>query len=66
MLNAYVFESVDQVREITAEWLQSYNEERPQVTTSSESAAQEAVVGLTRVHLSYHQMRPDASMVDSG
>ncbi len=28
MLNAYVFESVDQVREITAEWLQSYNEER--------------------------------------
>ena len=30
VLNANVFESVDQVREITAEWLQSYNEERPQ------------------------------------
>ena len=29
MLNAYVFESLDQVREISAEWLQSYNEERP-------------------------------------
>ena len=30
VLNASVFESVDQVREITTEWLQSYNEERPQ------------------------------------
>ena len=29
VLNAYVFESLDQVREISAEWLQSYNEERP-------------------------------------
>lgn len=29
MLNAYVFESLDQVREISAEWLQRYNEERP-------------------------------------
>ncbi len=29
VLNAYVFESLDQVREIRAEWLQSYNEERP-------------------------------------
>ncbi len=29
MLNAYVFESLDQVREISAEWLQSYNDERP-------------------------------------
>lgn len=29
MLNAYVFESLDQVREIRANWLQSYNEERP-------------------------------------
>ena len=29
VLNAYVFESLDQVQEITAEWLQSYNEERP-------------------------------------
>ena len=28
VLNAYVFESLDQVREISAEWLQSYNEER--------------------------------------
>lgn len=26
MLNAYVFESLEQVREISAEWLQSYNE----------------------------------------
>jgi putative transposase len=29
VLNAYVFESLDQVREITSAWLQSYNEERP-------------------------------------
>ena len=28
VLNAYVFESVDQMREITAEWLQRYNEEQ--------------------------------------
>ena len=32
VLNAYVFESLDQVREISAEWLQSYNEERPHDT----------------------------------
>ena len=25
----YVFESLEQVRDISAEWLQSYNEERP-------------------------------------
>jgi putative transposase len=29
VLSAYVFESLHQVREISAEWLQSYNEERP-------------------------------------
>lgn len=29
VLNAYVFESLDQVRETSAEWFQSYNEERP-------------------------------------
>lgn len=29
LLSAYVFESLDQVRELSAEWLQSYNEERP-------------------------------------
>ena len=29
VLSAYVFESLEQVREITADWLQSYNEERP-------------------------------------
>jgi putative transposase len=29
VLNAYVFESLEQVREISAEWLLSYNEERP-------------------------------------
>jgi putative transposase len=29
VLNAYVFASLEQVREISAEWLQSYNEERP-------------------------------------
>ena len=99
MLTAYVFESVDQVREITVECLQSYNEERRhdalaglspatyrarlearsspievdpcrgsvrylnssvllvEIMNSSESAAQEAAVGLTRVHLS-HQVRP--------
>lgn len=28
VLNAYVFETLDQVREISEEWLQSYNEER--------------------------------------
>lgn len=28
VLDAYVFESLDQVREISAEWLQSHNEER--------------------------------------
>ncbi len=29
VLNSYVFESLEQVREISAEWLQRYNEERP-------------------------------------
>jgi putative transposase len=29
VLNAYVFEDLDQVRRISAEWLQVYNEERP-------------------------------------
>lgn len=29
VLSAYVFESLDQVWEISAEWLQRYNEERP-------------------------------------
>ena len=29
VLNACVFESLEQVREFSAEWLQSYNEERP-------------------------------------
>ena len=29
VLNTYMFESLKQEREITAEWLQSYNEERP-------------------------------------
>lgn len=29
VLNAYVFESLEQVQEISARWLQSYNEERP-------------------------------------
>ena len=29
VLNAYVFESLDQVREISSAWLQTYNEERP-------------------------------------
>ena len=29
VLSAYVFEPLAQVREINAEWLQSYNEERP-------------------------------------
>lgn len=29
VLNAYVFESLDQVREISAEWLQRSNEARP-------------------------------------
>lgn len=42
VLNAYVFESLDQVREISAEWLQSYNEERPH----------DALAGLPPGHLS--------------
>jgi putative transposase len=29
VLDAYVFESVEQVREITETWLHEYNEERP-------------------------------------
>jgi putative transposase len=29
VLNAYVFESLDQAQEISAEWLQSYNDEGP-------------------------------------
>ncbi|MBK9306039.1 MAG: transposase [Nitrospira sp.] len=29
VLNAYVFESLDQVREISADWLLTYNEVRP-------------------------------------
>lgn len=33
-LNAYVFKSLDQVREISAEWLQTYNEERPHDTVA--------------------------------
>jgi putative transposase len=28
VLNGYAFESLEQVREISAEWVQSYNEER--------------------------------------
>ena len=43
-LNDYVFELLDQVREISAEWMREYNEERPHDTldgmplTSSGSA----------------------------
>jgi putative transposase len=47
VLNAYVFESLDQVREVSAEWLQSYNEERPH----------EALVGLPP---SLHRVRLEA------
>ena len=32
VLDAYVFESLDQVREISAEWIREYNEERPHDT----------------------------------
>jgi putative transposase len=33
VLDAYVFESIEQVREVTENWLREYNEERP--TTAS-------------------------------
>jgi putative transposase len=29
VLNAYLFEDLNQVREITGQWLKTYNEERP-------------------------------------
>jgi transposase InsO family protein len=29
VLSVYLFETLDQVREISAQWLQVYNEERP-------------------------------------
>jgi len=32
VLDAYVFESPEQVREISAAWMQEYNEERPHDT----------------------------------
>ena len=32
VLDAYVFESLDQVREISAVWMREYNEERPHDT----------------------------------
>ena len=32
VFDAYVFESLDQVREISAEWMREYNEERPHDT----------------------------------
>lgn len=32
VLDAYVFESLEQVREISAEWIREYNEERPHDT----------------------------------
>jgi putative transposase len=32
VLDAYVFESLDQVRGISAEWMREYNEERPHDT----------------------------------
>lgn len=35
VLNAYVFESLDQVREISAAWLQSYNEEALDMRSAS-------------------------------
>ena len=32
VLDVYVFESLDQVREISAEWMREYSEERPHDT----------------------------------
>lgn len=39
VLNAYVFESLEQVRETSAEWLQSEDEERPHDAFASVSPA---------------------------
>ena len=36
VLNCYLFENLDQVREITADWLITYNERRPPVLTERE------------------------------
>jgi putative transposase len=32
VLNAHIFESLEQVREITKEWIQGYNQDRPHAT----------------------------------
>lgn len=43
VLNAYVFESLDQVRKISAEWLQTYHEKRPhEAVTGLQSATYRA------------------------
>jgi len=35
VLNAYLFEELDQVRQISSQWLRIYNEERPHDTLES-------------------------------
>jgi len=39
VLNAHIFESLEQVRDITEEWIQSYNQDRPHAALGKLSPA---------------------------
>ncbi len=53
VLNAYVFEDLDQVRQISAEWLQIYNEERPH-------AALDGFAPIQYAHRAHQASRSDS------